>query len=232
MAPEGSKSAGRSAGEKKPYMLKRAAILVLFIMLAGCASRPLLQANFDVRESYRSSAFKNAGTEAVIGLLSASDESGPEYKKLLGEFVEEALRNERPDVRLVPYWQSISHINSKGFTKDYAEMLKSYGSTGILDRDTLKKLGVALGVNYILQPRLISFNQSQSTRFSALGLTLFKTHESSIKIYIELWNVETGEIAWIGVGDANMASEHFRAKPIPFESVAKFAIENLIKKMP
>ncbi|MBI5643727.1 MAG: hypothetical protein HY954_09675 [Deltaproteobacteria bacterium] len=215
-------------------MIKRAFVLLLLTgSLISCASDPLRQANLGVRESYRSQGFSGKYNGNALGLLTASDGSSNfEYRKILGEFAEEALKKERPDLKIVPYWESLSAINSGGYTADYAEMLKAYGTTGILDRDKLKKLGSALGVRYFLQPRLINFQQRQSTRFSVFGLTLFKTHESDIKIYIEMWDAHTGNAVWIGVAETNMATEQFMTKPIPFEDVAKFAIENLIKKMP
>lgn len=205
----------------------------MLLALTACASDPLRQSNLNVRESYRVPGFTEEYSSEAIGLLAASDgENSFEYRKLLGEFVEEAVKRERPDLKVIPYWRSLGVINTKGFTTDYADMLKAYSSTGILDRDRLKKIGVAVGVRYFLQPRLVSFSQRQSTRFSAFGLTIFKTHESEIKIYIEMWDAVTGDLIWVGVAETNMASEKFMSRPIPFEEVAKFAIENLVKKMP
>ncbi len=214
-------------------MIKRAFITLLLLFSASSCAGPLLQANYNVRESYRSPDFKDIYDGETVGLLTATDgESSLEYRKLLGEFIEEAIRKERPDIKVVPYWQSLSTINRVGYTAEYAEMLKAYASTGILDRARLKKLGDAIGARYFIQPRLINFRQNQSTRFSAFGLTLFKTHESEIKVYIELWDADTGTVVWIGVADTNMASEKLMARPIPFEEVAKYAIANLIKQMP
>ncbi|MDO8426004.1 MAG: hypothetical protein Q7T24_00645 [Deltaproteobacteria bacterium] len=155
-------------------MIKRAVVTLLLLFSAVSCTGPLQQANFNVRESYRSPGFKEINNGETVGLLTATDgESNIEYRKLLGEFVEEAIRSERPDIKVVPYWQSLSTINRVGYTGDYAEMLKAYASTGILDKARLKKLGDAIGAKYFLQPRLINFQQRQSTRFSAFGLTLF-----------------------------------------------------------
>lgn len=213
-------------------MIKKALLILLLPAAASCASGPLLQVNLNARESYRSSDFKNVLDGEAVGLLTVAKENGHEYRKILGEIVEDALKVERPDIKVVPYWRTLSDINSEGLTKDYADMLNGYASTGILDRDDLKKLGLALRIKYFLMPRLVNFQQSQSTRFSALGLTLFKTHESDVKIYLELWDAGEGNIVWIGVGDATMADERLKAKPISFEQAVRAAVENLIKKMP
>ena len=47
-----------------------------------------------------------------------------------------------------------------------------------------------------------------------------------------MWDVKTGSLVWVGLSEANLASEKFRARPIPFEAVARVAVQNLIKKMP
>lgn len=213
----------------------RAAVLLLFMFLASCASMdPLRQFSFDVRESYRAPDRPDLYMNGEkIGLLTATDgEDGVEYKKLLGDLLEEAIKKERPERAVVPYWKSLSTINGSGFNGDYAEMIKYYTSTGILEKKMLNKLGEALGVDYFLQPRIVNFRQSQSTRFGAFGLTLVKTHESEIKLYMEMWDARTGEILWIGVAESNMASERFMAKPIPFEEIARKAVDKLITKMP
>jgi hypothetical protein len=53
-----------------------------------------------------------------------------------------------------------------------------------------------------------------------------------VKIYIELWNADTGEMVFIGVGETNMAQKSYRAKPIPFEDVAMVAAQKILAKIP
>ena len=216
-------------------MGKRVLLLLLIFLVASCASEPFSQVNFSTRESYRARELVANGTVRTIGLLTAmegKDGNGSEYRRLLSDFIEESIRNDRPDLSVTPYWEGLNTINSRGLALDYAAMFTQYASTGILDGAALKKLGDAMKVDYIIQPRLVNFQQKHSNRFIALGLTLFKTHESEIKIYIEMWDVKTGRLVWIGLSEANLASEKFRARPISFESVAKVAVYNLIKKIP
>lgn len=204
--------------------------VVLVLSISACAG-PFEQVNFEARESYRSGSLPEQFKADGIALLTATG-GGIEYRKLVGDIVEEISIKLRPDLHVIPYWKTLSIINRDGLSSEYAEMLKEYDTTGILNKKVLMKLRDAMGVSYFLQPRLVSFEQTQSTRFSFLGLTMVKTQESRVKLYLELWNAETGEILWIGVGDTNMAMEHYRAKPISFEEVARFAIEKVVAKMP
>ncbi|MEK6792135.1 MAG: DUF4136 domain-containing protein [Deltaproteobacteria bacterium] len=210
----------------------RAMALVVLFFLISC-SGPLQQANLNIREPFHSPEFKSVKAQEAIGLLTATNnDNGLEYRKLLGDFVEESMKRQRPGVRIVPYWQTLNVINREGLTSEYAVMLKDYSTTGILEKKTLGKLGASIGVKYFVQPRIIDFSQRSSIRFQPFGFTMFVTHESQIKIYIEMWDAASGEIVWIGVAEGNMATEHFMARPIPFEQAAKTVIDELIKKMP
>lgn len=205
---------------------------LLVILLTACAADPLTQMNFRAREPFRSvdSIFGNG---VSVALLSASNsDTGFEYRELLGDYMEQALRSRRPEVKIVPYWDTLSIINGGGLSSDFARMLRGYYSTGILESTRLQKIGRLLGVRYIIYPKLVEFKQGQSNRLSVFGLSLFKTHESHIKLYMEIWNTETGRIAWVGSAEANMASEKLMAKPIPFEEITKFAIETLVQRIP
>lgn len=216
-------------------MGKKILLFLLLFLVTACASDPLAQINFSTRESFRAKELAANGVVRTIGLLTAmegKDGNGSEYRRLLADFIEESIRSDRPDLHITPYWEGLNTINSRGLAPDYAAMFTQYASTGILDGVALRKLGEAMKVDYVIQPRLVNFQQKQSNRFSALGLTIFKTHESEIKIYIEMWDVKTGRLVWIGLSEANLASEKFRARPIPFEAVARVAVQNLIKKIP
>ncbi len=218
--------------DTNPSLMKTACLSVLILAsFSACSGGAFTQVITDGRESYRSATLTDAFRADGIALLTATG-GGTENKKLLGDIVEEVVKAERPDVRIIPYWKNLSIINMSGLTADYAGMLKEYELTGILNRDALKKLKDAVGVMYFLQPRLVSFEQTQAGRFSLLGLSIIKTHESRIKVYLELWNAATGEILWIGVGDATIASENYRAKPIPFETAARFAVKQIAAKIP
>jgi len=207
--------------------------LIIVAAITSSCSGPLQQAFLNIREPFHSADFVSIGAQDTVGLITAANhDNGLEYRKLLGDFVEEGLKKDRPDIKVIPYWQTLSVINTGGYTADYARMLNTYTTTGILDRDILTKLGTALGAQYLIHPRIIDFKQKQTIRFQPFGFTMFLTHETEIKIYIEVWDARNGGIVWIGAAEANMASEHFMSKPIPFEAVAKLTIETLLKKMP
>ena len=219
------------AREGNMAKLSAASFFLLFLLVA-CSGAPL-QSNFSAMEPFRNPDHVVLGNGGSIALLTVmGTDRGQEHKTLLVDFVSESIKKRNPAVKVVPYWEGLNIINSEGFTADYALMMNEYSTTGILNRRILSKFGEILGVTYFIQPKLTDFKQHQSTRFSLLGLTLFKTHESQIKLYFEVWEAKTGRIVWVGSTEANMASENYKARPVPFEEIARYAVDNLVLKMP
>lgn len=214
-------------------MPRIAAVLFGLFCLVSCSGAPLVQSNFSAMEPFRSTGHAVIGNGSPIAILTAlATDRGQEQKTLLVDFVSESIIKRNPSAKVVPYWEGLNVINSQGYTADYSQMMHEYSTTGILNKRTLSRFGEMLGVDYFIQPRLTDFSQHQSTRFSLLGLTLFKTHETHIKLYFEVWEASTGKIVWVGSTEANMASEHYKSKPIPFEEIARYAVDNLVLKMP
>ena len=218
-------------GARKSVVVALALCVLLFT--GGCTA-PFTQINFDVREAYRSPNVEGGYDFGTMAILSANGGSDGivEYRKLLVDILYDVLAEKRPGQELKSYWETISTLNKEGLTGDYAAMLKQYSTTGVLDRDVLIEMGETLGVKHFLHPRLVSFSKHKEGRFGALGLSLIKTHETVVKLYIEIWDAETGEIDWVGIGEANIASESYKAKAIPFEDVVRIAIMNMLEEMP
>jgi hypothetical protein len=214
-------------------MAKRLIVPFLLLFLASCSGAPLVQSNFSAREPFRNPGHIILGNRDSIALLTVMEgKDGEEQRTLLVDFVGESIRKHSPQSRVIPYWEGLNVINSEGYTADYALMMHEYVQTGILNKRILSKFGEILGVTYFIQPKLMDFSQHQSTRFSLLGLTIFKTHETQIKLYLEVWEAKTGRIVWVGSTEANMASENYESRPIPFEEIAQYAVDNLVLKMP
>jgi hypothetical protein len=77
--------------------------------------------------------------------------------------------------KLIPAWvvdeqTTLTKINSQGLGKDYLRIRRGAEDTHLLDRESLRIIGVALGVRYIFQPRLISFSQTMTLRWKGPGL--------------------------------------------------------------
>lgn len=207
--------------------------MFLLSSVAGC-SGPLKQASIYANEFYRApniEGLNNTHIGFLTTIVSRGNGMG-EYRMAVSDIIEKAFREERPEIKIVTVRETLNRINRSGLTRDYASMLESYNTTGILDKEVLLKIGNTLGIKHIAQPKLSSLIERTSTRLSAFGLSIVSTRETTVKISLQLWDTETGNIIWEGSGAATIAVEALRAKSVSFEEVAEAASRSLVKKFP
>ncbi|MEK6590091.1 MAG: hypothetical protein AABZ11_05370 [Nitrospinota bacterium] len=209
-------------------------IFVLYLILTtGCGS-PFKQTNISTHELYRSSILHNISIYRIGFLTTAvsRESSLGEYRVVVSNIIEKTFRSEKPKINIISSREIINKINSANLTGIYAEVLDFYDITGILNKDFLKKIGDVLNVKYVAQPKLLSFTEATSVRLSALGLSLISTRETTLKVSLQVWDTFTGNIIWEGSGQATIAVEAMRAKPVTFEEVAEVASLSVVKKFP
>ncbi|MBI3813962.1 MAG: hypothetical protein HY279_05780 [Nitrospinae bacterium] len=205
----------------------------VFFFIVGC-SGPFKQTNLSANELYRSHVIEDINSHRIgflTTVVSRWSNLG-EYRLTVSDILEKAFKSEKPAIVFVSSREAINRINNADLTSSYSEMLDYYDITGILNMSLLKKIGNALNVRYVAQPRLLSFTETTYSRFSFLGLSLISTRETTVKIFLQVWDVSTGNIVWEGSGQATIAVEAMRAKPVTFEEAAETASFSLIKKLP
>lgn len=208
-------------------------VSVLFLNFLGCGS-PLKQINVSSYEFYRSPQVDKIDGNRIGFLTTALSRMSSlgEYKVTISDIIEKAFQKEKPKINIISSRETINSINTSELTDIYSKMLDYYDTTGILKKDYLWKIGDALKVRYIIQPKLLSFAESISSRFSFLGLAIVSTRETTVKISLQLWDTVTGNVIWEGSGQATVAIESMRAKPVTFEEVAEAASFSVVKKFP
>lgn len=125
--------------------------------------------------------------------------------------------------------EGLNRININGLSDEYARMMLSYEKTGVLKKETISKIGRAIGVDYVVQPSLVKFSQIRRTRITLFGVRLVETVESSVRVSMELWHCESGRALWNGWAVTTVAGEDIRARYVRFEEVAEIAYSRLLK---
>jgi len=205
--------------------------ITLLVVITGC-SGPLKQASQFSKEIYRTEQISDL-RNSRIGFLTTAVAQGNglgEYKSILSDIIEKNFIEEQPEINILTSRDILNRINSADLAGEYVSMIAGYNLTGILERKTLEKVGNVIEVKYIAQPRLSSFTERTSTRLIAFGLSLISTRETSVNISLQIWDTKTGSIVWEGSGQATIAVEAMRAKPVSFEDVAEVASRGLVKK--
>jgi hypothetical protein len=169
---------------------------------------------------------------AGVGVLTPAAPTGQESdKQALGDSLSAALQRDLQMTNVLGLPAMLSAINRAGLAGAYAHALADYENTGILDRDTLRAIGDASGVRYLAKLNLGNFNQSSDKRLSIAGIRMFDTWRATIRVHLEVWDSQTGDIAWQGNDELVYAREGIKERPVTFRQVADVAASNLVQKV-
>jgi hypothetical protein len=124
----------------------------------------------------------------------------------------------------------VTRISTRGLATEYVKMRTDFEHSNILEAAPLRKIGTAVGARYVFQPRLAAFTQTMTDRFKfpGLDLRLVQTRSSVLRLSLQLWNTETGELTWSSVAEAILASEAVSQDPVFFEDAAKIALGSAV----
>ncbi len=142
----------------------------------------------------------------------------------------QVLHKVAPQIQIVSPQRSMSQINQQGLAAEYTQMRADAEQSHILNRESLKKLGAAMGVRYVFQPRLAAFTQIMYDRwtFPAIGVLVAQVRSSILRMSVQLWNAETGELLWASIAEGTMQSEAVSKDPVYFEDAARVALGSIV----
>ncbi len=212
---------------RRPAVL---AALLAALAVAGCAG-PMRQVARSVEHLYRSDRLNGDLPKHRVAVLLAS--TRPElgqWRQSASDSLVGVFREQRPDVAVIPWEETVSRINAAEATDAYAEMLRTYDATGILKKAHLKTLGTTLNTRYIAQPSLIVFTERTNTRLGFFGLRLVETREATARGRLQIWDVEDARIVWTAESEATLAGENVLSRPIGFE-VIRFVWQDLVRRL-
>jgi hypothetical protein len=99
----------------------------------------------------------------------------------------------------------------------------------MLEHKRLRSLGSALRVRYVLLPGLAGFDEVLVDSFEISGLKIVRGRLSTLRLWLQLWDTQTGRLLWESAGEARVASELLRPdRTVPFDETA----EKLWLRMP
>jgi hypothetical protein len=206
-------------------------VLILSVVLAGCGSMlPQVDAKITHKEIALGAGDLVAGG---LGFLTPSAATGREAdKQALALSFATRLEADRTDIRVVPLPAILSAVNAAELDQDYKQMFRDYLETGILDGALLKRIGEIGQVRYLAQLNLASFEQVSRGRFSLVGLRFVDTKQANIRVFLQIWDSQTGSVAWEGGGEVNYAYESFSERPVSFQQVSATAADRIYEGLP
>lgn len=206
------------------------AAFLAVVGVAGCANTAQLSTDTEAIDfSLDPAAFRSEG----VGFLTPVSATGQEANRLALAFAfASELANVQEELRVVNLAEVLSAVNRAGLAAEYKAMIDGYAATGIMERETLRRVGESSDARYLGLLELADFDQEVNKRFSIGGLRLLDTKLASIRVSWQIWDSATGMIAWEGTDEIHYAYDTGRERPVNFGFVAGRAAANLISRMP
>jgi hypothetical protein len=191
-------------------MMKRtiqSVCLFSLILLAGCT--PLSVWDTHITSTGKPESFGVAELTrkpvATLGPVTPAGFQG--FSPFLSRALTAAISEASSSIKEIPSYETVNIINRKGLAADYTELLAGFVRSGILERDRLQRLGSALDARYVLLPGLTDFNQVLIDRFEIAGLKMVRNRVITLRLWLQLWDTETGQIIWESTGESTTVSE-------------------------
>jgi hypothetical protein len=133
-----------------------------------------------------------------------------------------ALAQVTPPLPVQPIPDTLNALNQQGLATEYADLLSGFVRNGLLERKRLQSLGSALRASYVLLPGLAGFDETLADSFEISGLKIVRSRISTLRLWLQLWDTQTGRLLWESAGEARVASELLRPdRTVPFDETAE-----------
>lgn len=168
-----------------------------------------------------------------LAFLTPSTVTGQEEdRQTLALLFTTTLAQARTDLRLVPLPEVLSAINANGLAEPYQRLYEGYRLTGVFDRDTLHRIAHASGTRFLAQLKLAHFEQGAKSRFGLLGLSVLQTQYAHMRLFLQIWDADSGAVAWEGIDELTVSVETSRERAVTLRALAENAARDLGKRLP
>ena len=208
-----------------------ASLVLLFLCMAGCG-KSLYGWQVRTNSTPVAPSFDRAPIGqmrvAILPTLSTGLLQGTAAG--LSQYLDQTLKTLTPTWKVLTEQEALTKINMQGLGVEYVRMRSDAEQGHLLIRQPLAKIGAALGVRYIFQPRLASFTQTMTERwtFPGLDLRLVQTRSSLLRVSLQLWEAESGELIWSSVAETIMESETVTQDPVFLEDAIRLTFGSLM----
>ena len=207
-------------------------LAALVLTMSGCAGSLynwVVRTNSTPLSSSLHPARLNQDTIAIFTPLSLVGLRGTETG--LGQYLGDVIKEVAPSWNVMEEQQVVTLINRHELAAEYSQMRFDAEQSHILDGVRLRQIGRAIGARYVLQPRLIFFSQVMTDRwtFPVLDIRITQTRSSILRLSVQLWDTETGELLWTSVAEAVLESEAASQEPVFLEAAARVTLGSIVE---
>ena len=117
-----------------------------------------------------------------------------------------ALAEASPPIREIPTRETLNRLTDKGLATEYADMRAGFARNGMLGSAATATTGSGLGSRYVLLPGLAQFGEETLDKFEAAGIKLVRNRVTTLRLWLQLWDTQTGHMVWESSGEGTTAS--------------------------
>jgi hypothetical protein len=141
-----------------------------------------------------------------------------------------ALAEVTPPIREIPSAETLNRLTDKGLATEYADLRAGFARNGMLDRQPLRRIGSGLGSQYVLLPGLAQFGEEILDKFEAAGIKLVRNRVTTLRLWLQLWDSQTGHIVWESSGEGTTASVLLSpTQTVALEEIARKLLVRMIQ---
>ena len=141
-----------------------------------------------------------------------------------------ALAEVSPPIREISTDETLNQLTDKGLATEYADMRAGFARNGMLDRPRLRRIGLGLGSRYVLLPGVAEFNEEILDKYEAAGIKLLRNRVTTLRLWLQLWDSQTGHIVWESSGEVTVVTAFLSPKQtVALEQIAKKLLVRMIQ---
>lgn len=211
--------------------LTGASLVLLFLCMAGC-DRSLYGWQVRTNSTPIAPSFDQIPIDGKRMAIFPTMAAGPLQETAVGmsQYLSQTLNTLTPTWKVLTEQETLTRINKQGLGVEYSRMRGDAEHSHLLDRHSLAKIGAALGVRYALQPRLAAFTQIMTERWKvpAFDIRVSETRSSLLRMSMQMWEVESGELIWSSVAETVMESETVTQDPVFLEDAIRLTFGSIM----
>jgi len=141
-----------------------------------------------------------------------------------------ALAEVSPPIREISTFETVNRLTDQGLATEYADLLSGFARSGILERQRLRRIGSGLGARYVLLPGLAQLDETVIDKFEAAGLKLLRNRVTTLRLWLQLWDVQSGHIVWESAGEVTVSTVLLSPKQaVPLEETVQKLLFSMIQ---
>ena len=220
------------ADDRKSVMghIRWRALALMLMLLAGCdppylantyaASTPLPN-SFDTSELARM---------PVVALAFVAPGNLQGFSPTLSQALSGALAKVNPPIREISTDETLNKLADHGLAMEYADLRAGFARNGILDRSRLRRIGSGLAARYVMLPGIAQFDEEILDKYEAAGIKLLRNRVTTLRLWLQLWDAQTGHIVWESSGEVTAATVFLSPKQtVALEQTAERLMVRMIQ---